>query len=153
MCPSCIINNFFKCLLLPNGWANLNQTWQDCSLESPLQKLFTEFDPFKNSGYHSNKMEFFQQFFKNILLWNYWSDFEIISQECSLSDPFQKLFAKFWSVQNMALVNGGFLHYTDMKKFLKKSFLIPLVRFWNNFTGVFLAWPFLKIVCEILIHA
>ena len=26
------------------------------------------------------------------------SDFEIISQECSLGDPFQKLFAKFWSV-------------------------------------------------------
>ena len=24
-----------------------------------------------------------------------WSDFEIISQECSLDDPFQKVFAKF----------------------------------------------------------
>ena len=30
------------------------------------------------------------------------------------------MFAKFWSVHNMALVNGGFLHYTDMqKKFIK----------------------------------
>ena len=27
-----------------------------------------------------------------------WSDFEIISQECSLGDLFQKLFPKFWSV-------------------------------------------------------
>ena len=35
---------------------------------------------------------------------------------------------------NMALVNGGFLHYTDMKKFLKKSTSPkPLVRFWNDF--------------------
>ena len=35
---------------------------------------------------HGNKMEFLKQFFKN-LLWNRWSDFEIISQECSLGDP------------------------------------------------------------------
>ena len=28
---------------------------------------------------------------KNLVLQNRWSDFEIISQECSLSDPFQKL--------------------------------------------------------------
>ena len=49
---------------------------------------------------------------------NRWSDFEIISQECSLGDPFQKLLAKFLSI-NMGLVNGGFLHYTDLKKFSK----------------------------------
>ena len=44
MCPSSIINNFFKYLLLPNRWANLDQTWQKCSLGSLLQKMFTEFD-------------------------------------------------------------------------------------------------------------
>ena len=44
MCPSCVVNNFFKHLLLPNGWANLDQTWQECSLGGPVQKLFTEFD-------------------------------------------------------------------------------------------------------------
>ena len=37
-------------------------------------------------------------FLKNFFLQNRWSDFEIISQECSLGDPFQKLFAKFLSV-------------------------------------------------------
>ena len=26
---------------------------------------------------------------KNLILWNRWSDFEIISQECSFGDPFQ----------------------------------------------------------------
>ena len=94
MCPSCVINNFFK-HLLPNCWANLDQTWQDCSLGGPLQKLFTEFDSIKNSGCHGNEIEFFKQFFKNLLLWNRWSDFEIISQECSLGDPFHKVFTKF----------------------------------------------------------
>ena len=95
MCLSCVVNNFFKHLILPNHVANLDQTWQECSFGGPLQKVFTEFDSIKNTGCHGNKMEFFKQFFKNLFLWNRWSDFEIISQECSLGDPFQKLFAKF----------------------------------------------------------
>ena len=60
-----------------------------------------------------------KKFLKNVFLQNCLLDFEIISQEYSLSDPFQKLFAKFDLSINMVLVNGGFLHYTDMKKFLK----------------------------------
>ena len=94
MCPSCVVNNFFKHLLLPNRLANLDRTWQECFLGGPLQKLFTEFDSIKISGCHGNKMGFFKQFFKN-LFWNRWSDFEIISQECSLGDPFKKLLVKF----------------------------------------------------------
>ena len=45
--------------------------------------------------YHYTNMN---KFLKNSLLWNYWSDFEIVSLKCSLSDPFQKLLAKFWSI-------------------------------------------------------
>ena len=55
---------------------------------------------------------------KYFLLRNIWSDFEIISQECSLGDLLQILFANFDPSVNMALVNGGFLHYTDLKKYL-----------------------------------
>ena len=55
-CPSCVIDNFFIHLLLPNCLADLDQTWQECSLGSPLQKMFTEFDSIKNSGCHSNKI-------------------------------------------------------------------------------------------------
>ena len=71
-----------------------------------------------------------KKFLKNLVLRNRWSDFEIISQECSLSDPFQKCSQNFdWSI-NMVLVNGGFLHYTDMKKFIKN----PLLRSpWSDF--------------------
>ena len=50
------------------------------------------------------------KFLKNLLR-NHWSDFEIISQECSLVDPFQKLLRNCDPPKNMALVNGGFLHY------------------------------------------
>ena len=63
MCPSCVVNSFFKHLLFPNHWANLDRTWQECSLGGPLQKLFTEFDSIKKSCCHGNKIEFFKQFF------------------------------------------------------------------------------------------
>ena len=59
-----------------------------------------------------------KKFLKNLLR-NRWSDFKIISQECSLGDPFQKGSRNFDPSINMALMNGGFLHYMDMKKFLK----------------------------------
>ena len=72
-----------------------------------------------------------KKFLKSLLLQNRWSDFEITSQECSMGDPFQKLFSQNFDLSiSMALVNGGFLHYMDMKKFLKNFFLQkPLVRF------------------------
>ena len=61
-----------------------------------------------------------KKFLKN-LLWNPWSDFEIIWQECSLADPFQKIFDL--SI-NLALVNWDFLHYMDVKEFLKDVYKI-----------------------------
>ena len=86
----CVINDFFRHLLLQNRWANLDQTGQECSFGGPLQTLHTEFDSIKNSGCHRNQMEFFKQFFfSNLLLWNCWSDFEILLQECFLDDPSQ----------------------------------------------------------------
>ena len=65
-----------------------------------------------------------KKFLKNLLLRNRWSDFEIISQECSLGDP------NFDPSINMALVNGGFSHYMDMKKFLKN---LLLRNHWSDF--------------------
>ena len=64
-----------------------------------------------------------KKFIKNHLLRNCWSDFEIISQEYSLSDPFKNCLQNFDLSINMALVNGSFLHYMDMKKFLKNFLL------------------------------
>ena len=75
-------------------------------------------------------IEMKKKFLKNLLLRNRRSDFEIISQECSLGDPFQILLAKFDPSINMALVNGGFLHRTDMKKFVKN---LLLRNCWSDF--------------------
>ena len=63
-----------------------------------------------------------KKFFKNLVLRNRWSDFEIILQECSLRDFFQKIFPRFWSVNKHGSGEWGFLHYIDLKKFLKNIF-------------------------------
>ena len=84
--------------------------------------------------------------------WNRWSDFEIISQGCSLGDPFQNSSVKFWSIKKCGPGEWGLLALYRNEGILKKSSsLKPLVRFWNNFTELFLGWPFSKIVREILI--
>ena len=66
------------------------------------------------------KLVYMEERVKNLLRW---TEFEIILQECSLGDHFQKVLAKFLSM-NMALVSGGILHYMDMKKFFKKKNLL-----------------------------
>ena len=116
----CGLLKFFKILLFWNYRSDFKIISQDCSLGDHFQKLF---DLSKNmaavwGGDFLHSMDL-KKFFKILLLRNCWSEFGIISQDCSLGDPFQKLFAKFWSVYNMALVKGGFLRYMDMKKFLK----------------------------------
>ena len=65
-----------------------------------------------------------KKFLKNLLLRNRWSDFEIISQECTLRDTFKKNCSQNFDPSiNMALVNEGFLHHTDIKKFFKNFLL------------------------------
>ena len=71
-----------------------------------------------------------KKFLKNFLLRNCWSDFEIISQECSLSDPFQNLFAKFRSVYKYGSGEWGLFALYGHEEILKKLFSPkPLVRF------------------------
>ena len=79
--------------------------------------------------FHSMDMK---KFLKN-LLWNHWSDFEIISQEYSLGDPFKKLFVTFWSVYKHGSGEWGLFTLYRHEEIFKSQKL--LVRFWNNFTG------------------
>ena len=82
-----------------------------------------------NGGFlHNMDMKKFLK--KTCRLQNHWSDFEIVSQEYSLGDPFQILLRNFDPSINMTLVNGGFLHYTYMKKFFKN---LVLRNRWSDF--------------------
>ena len=85
---------------LRNRWSDFEIISQECSLGDPFQKCLQNFDPSINMALVNGGLLRYmdmQKFFKNLLR-NRWSDFEIISQECSLGDPFQKLCAKFLSV-------------------------------------------------------
>ena len=55
--PSCVVHNFLKHLLLLNHWANLDETWQGCSLGEALPKLFKRLNSTLNSGCHGNQKE------------------------------------------------------------------------------------------------
>ena len=57
VCRPLSVNNIFKHLLLLNHWANLDETWQGCSLGKALQKLFKRFNSIHNSGCHGNQKE------------------------------------------------------------------------------------------------
>ena len=63
-----------------------------------------------------------KKFLKNLLLQNCWSDFEIISQECFLGDPFQKLFANFLSVNKYGSGEWGLFALYGHEEILKKLF-------------------------------
>ena len=75
-----------------------------------------------------------KKFLKSLFL-KHWSDFEVISHTYYVGNPFQKLFAKFQSVRNMSLVNLGYLHDMDVKKFLKNFVFIVLLLQNNNDYG------------------
>ena len=110
ICPS--VNNFFKNLLLQNQKANLDKTWQECSLGEALQKLLKEFNSNKNSGCHGNKME---KIFKNLLVTNHKAGSIHILYEASLGDPLPKLLKLFpWG--HIRALPGHTLFYIETKK-------------------------------------
>ena len=56
----------------------------------------------------------------------------------------------FDPLKNMAAMGRRLFALYGHQEILKKSSLKPLVRFWNNFTGMFLGWAFSNFVCKIL---
>ena len=97
-----------------------------------LKNCSRNFDPSINMALVNRDflhyMDMKKKFLKNLLLRNCWSDFEIISQECSLCDPFQKLFATFWSVHKHGSGEWGLFVLYGHEEILKKS-QNPLVQF------------------------
>ena len=119
--------------LLRNRWFDFEIISQECSLGDSFQRLSQNFDPSINmalvNGSFLHYMDM-KKFLKNLLLRNCWSDFEIISQECSLCDPFQKLFAKFLSVPKHGSGEWGlFALYGHEEIHKKSSSPKPPVRF------------------------
>ena len=83
---------------LQNRWSDFEIFHRNVPCVTLFKNCLQNFDlsinmALLNGGFlHYTDMK---KFLKNLLLRIHWSDFEIISQECSLGDPFQKMFAKF----------------------------------------------------------
>ena len=91
--------------------------------------------------------------FKNLLVRNHWTDFNIILQKCSFGDALPRLFKPFGFVKKHGRQGAGltFPMYLD-RKLKKSSCQKPLDRFHYNLKEMFPCWPSTKIVQVIMIH-
>ena len=127
-----ILQNYSTLELLVRFWNNFTGLFLGWPISKSVRQVLIRLKTWPPWGWvdflHYTDME---KFLKTLLLWNPWSDLEIISQECSFGDAFQKFFLKFWSVDKHSRRGGGrrlFALYGH-EEILKKSSLKPLVRF------------------------
>ena len=91
--------------------------------------------------------------FKNLLVRNHWTDFNIILQKCSFGDPLPRLFKPFGFVKKHGRQGAGLIFPIYLYRKLKKSSCQkPLDPFPYTFAEMFLWWSFTKIVQAIWIR-
>ena len=85
----------FKNLLVRNHWTTFNIILQKCSFGDPLPRLFKPFGFVKKHGCQGRglfSLYIYIENFKNLLVRNHWTDFNITLQKCFLGDPLLRLF-------------------------------------------------------------
>ena len=91
--------------------------------------------------------------FKNLLVRNHWTNFNIILQKYSFGDPLPRLLKPFGFVKKHGRQGAGLIFLIYLyRKFSKSSCQKPLNRFLYNFAEMFLWWSFTKIVQAIWIR-
>ena len=89
-------------LLVRNHWTDFNIILQKCSFGNPLPRLFKPFGLSKNMAARGRglfSLYIYIENFKNLLVRNHWTDFNIILQKCSFGDPLPRLFKPFGFVK------------------------------------------------------
>ena len=136
----------FKNLLVRNHWTDYHIILQECSFGDLLPRLFTS----KNmaaGGRGLFSLYIYIENFKNLLVRNYWTDFNIILQECSFGDLLPRLFT---SKTMAARGRGLFSLYIYIENF--KNLLVR--NHWTDFNRaeMFLWWFSTKIIQAIWIR-
>ena len=91
--------------------------------------------------------------FKNLLVRNHWTNFNIILHKCSFGDPLPRLFKPFGFIKKHGSQGAGLIFPIYLyRKLLKSSCQKPLDRFQYNFAEMFLWWSSTKIVQDIWIR-
>ena len=79
-----------------NDWTDFNITWQKCFLGDPLSRLFKPSWFVKIMAARGGGAYFpyisIQKTWKNLVVRNHWTDFNITLQKCFLGDPLPRLF-------------------------------------------------------------
>ena len=103
----------FKNLLVRNHWTDFNIILQKCSFGDPLGRLFKPFGFVKKNGHQRGRGLFslyiYIEKFKNLLVRNHWTDFNIILQKCSFGDPLPRLFKPFGFVKKHGCQGAGLI--------------------------------------------
>ena len=104
----CIEN--FKNLLVRNHWTDFNIILQKCFFGDPLPRLLKTFGLVKKQvrqGRGLFSLNIYIENFKNILVRNHWTDFNIILQKCSFGNPLPRLFKTFGFIKKHGRQGGG----------------------------------------------
>ena len=103
----------FKNLLVQNHWTDFNIILQKCSFGDPLGRLFKPFGFVKKHGRQGVRGLFSLYIciekFKNLLVRNHWTDFNIILQKCFFGDPLPRLFETFGFVKKHGHQGAGLI--------------------------------------------
>ena len=101
-----------KNLLVRNHWTYFNIILQKCSFGDPLPRLFKPFGFVKKHGRQGRglfSLYIYIENFKNLLVRNHWTDFNIILQKCSFGDPLPRLFKPFGFVKKHGRQGAGLI--------------------------------------------
>ena len=142
----------FKNLLVRNHWTDFNIILQKCSFGNPLPRLFKPFGFVKKHGRQGAGLIFLIYLygnFKNLLVRNHWTYFNITWQKCFFCNLLPRLFKLSWFVKKYGCQGGG--AYFSYRKLLKSSCQKLLDRFLYNLAKMFPWWSSTKIVQAVMI--
>ena len=101
-----------KNLLIRNHWTDFNIILQKCSFGDPLPRMFKPFGFVKKQGRQGAglfSLYIYIEYFKNLLVRNHWTNFNIILQKCFFGDPLPRLFKPFGFVKKHGHQGAGLI--------------------------------------------
>ena len=114
-----------KNLLVKNHQTDFNIILQKCSFGDPLPRLFKPFGSVKETwppgGGAFLPHIIYLENFKNLLVRNQWTNFNIILQKCFFGDPLTRLFKPFGFVKKHGRQGAGLIFPIYLYRKLKKS--------------------------------
>ena len=101
-----------KNLLVRNHWTDFNVILQKCSFGDALPRFSSHLDSSKNMAARGQRLfslYIYIENFKNLLVRNHWTDFNIILQKRSFGDPLPRLFKPFGFVKKHSRQGTGLI--------------------------------------------